>query len=303
MIADSLIMIRPASFGFNPETALSNSFQSIPPINPATIQQDSLIEFEGFLEALLEKEVDVKVFNDIVVPIKPDAVFLNNWFSTHSDGTVILYPMFSPLRRAERRQDIIDWMNEKYDVKRFIDLSPLEKEGKILEGTGSLVFDHDSNIVYANTSNRTNEQLVKIVAKEFDCEPIIFKATDTQNNDLYHTNVVMNIGDGLAVVCLECITENRDMVELTLARSSKQVVEISIHQMENFAGNMLMVKNKSDKKFIAMSTRAQSTLSATQLSTIEKHASIIHADLSTIEKVGGGSARCMLAENFLRARI
>ncbi len=302
MHATHVIMIRPVSFGFNPETALSNSFQQKPVINPATIQQNALREFDSLVDMLVSKNVGVKIFNDTVLPVKPDAVFPNNWFSTHADGTLIIYPMLTPNRRAERRKDIVQWMQEKYNVTRLLDFSASEEHHLILEGTGSLVFDNRNRIVYALLSARTHGVLAETVADALQYKLVLFRAKNTQGQEVYHTNVVMSISDTLAIVCLDAIYDSIDVVERSLRNSGKVIVEISLAQMENFAGNMLLIENARKKKIMVMSTRAYKALQEAQINTILQHAEIVHSNLSTIESIGGGSARCMLAENFLPLR-
>ncbi len=299
MLARQVIMIRPLSFGFNPETALSNYFQQPGSLNPAAVQSAALKEFDALANLLTTNHVDVKIFQDTALPVKPDAVFPNNWFSTHADGTVILYPMLNANRRPERREDIVQWLQTHFQVSRVIDLSPNESQQLYLEGTGSLVFDHHSRKVYTGLSPRTNEALVHTVAGHLGYEAIVFRATDSAGRELYHTNVVMSISDTLCVLCAEAISENRHAMESSIRNSGKELLIISMNQMENFAGNMLLPQNTKAEPVMIMSTRAFQSLNAVQIKTIEKHASILHSDLSVIETVGGGSARCMLAENFL----
>lgn len=299
MLAPQVIMIRPLSFGFNPEAALSNYFQQPGGLNPAAVQSAALKEFDALVNLLTANNVVVKIFQDTALPVKPDAVFPNNWFSTHTDGTVILYPMLNTNRRPERRTDILQWLQTHFQVKRLIDLSRNESQQLYLEGTGSLVFDHNSRMMYAGLSPRTSEALARTVAGHLDYEVVVFRAMDSAGREVYHTNVVMSISDTLSVLCAESISENRHAVESSLRANGKELLMISMNQMENFAGNMLMLQNTKAEPLMVMSTRAFQSLNAVQIKTIEKHASILHSDLSVIETVGGGSARCMLAENFL----
>ena len=301
MIASSVIMIRPTAFGYNAETADSNSFQHSPAHPSSHIQAAALKEFEGLYEKLVQHGVDVILHNDPVTPIKPDAIFPNNWFSTHADGTVFLYPMLSTARRKERREDIIDRLRERFSIKRIIDLSPFELQGKFLEGTGSMVFDHKNKTLYAALSPRTDKALLRVVANELKYEFTTFSTTDKNGKEIYHTNVVMNVSDELAVVCLECITENRSVVKQNLLSAGKEVIEISYEQTEKFCGNMLMLKNNKNEKIMVMSQRAFGALNKNQIGAIEKYASIISSPLDTIETVGGGSARCMIAEINLQS--
>lgn len=296
MIASSVIMIRPACFGYNTETEPSNSFQHQVQISPAEIQQRALKEFDALVEKLKEKKIRVDVFEDSASPQKPDSIFPNNWFSTHRNQKIILYPMLSPLRRLERRQDILTSISSEVEI---IDLTHYEREGKFLEGTGSLVFDHKNKTIYSNLSSRTNSTLVDLVAHELGYEPITFKAFDKNENEIYHTNVMMSMSDDLAIVCLDTVKENRHDFEIALRQSEKKLIEISLEQMENFCGNVLMLQNEIGKKFLVMSERAFQNFTSAQKSIITKYAEIIFSPLDTIETIGGGSARCMLAENFL----
>ncbi len=299
MIANSVIMIRPTAFGFNAETATTNSFQSLSDLPSSKIQTEALREFDGLADKLTGCGVDVIVFNDTVTPIKPDAVFPNNWFSTHADGTVILYPMYSPARRAERRTDIIERLRTRFLIKQIIDFTHFEEQHKFLEGTGSMVFDHSNRRVYANISPRTSLELLKAISEELSYEPVTFRATDSKGIDIYHTNVVLSVSDGLIVVCQDAVTIEKSSFKRKIAQTGKQVVYLNYHQLTNFAGNMLMLQNHKEQKIMVMSERSYNSLGREQISTIEHNASILTVPLTVIEKIGGGSARCMLAENFL----
>ena len=301
MIASSVIMIRPTAFGYNSETALSNSFQHSPMLTSTQVQLAALKEFEKLHEELVKNGIEVILFNDTLTPVKPDAVFPNNWFSTHIDGTIFLYPMLSIARRKERREDVIERLRENFSVKKIVDLSKLETEGKFLEGTGSMVFDHKSKIIYAGLSPRTNYDVLKVVADELKYELTIFRAADKNGKDIYHTNVAMSVSDDLALICLDCINENRILVKQKLLDTGKVVVEISVEQMENFCGNMLMLKNKEGKNLMVMSERASNALREEQILAINRFAKVVCSPIPTIENIGGGSARCMLVENFLES--
>ncbi len=301
MIASSVIMIRPTAFGYNSETALSNSFQHSPMLTSTQVQLAALKEFEKLHEELVKNGIEVILFNDTLTPVKPDAVFPNNWFSTHIDGTIFLYPMLSIARRKERREDVIERLRENFSVKKIVDLSKLETEGKFLEGTGSMVFDHKSKIIYAGLSPRTNQDVLKVVADELKYELTIFRATDKNGKDIYHTNVAMSVSDDLALICLDCINENRILVKQKLLDTGKVVVEISVEQMENFCGNMLMLKNKEGKNLMVMSERASNALREEQILAINRFAQVVCSPIPTIENIGGGSVRCMLVENFLES--
>lgn len=290
------------NFGYNAETAQSNSFQRNSALPDNEIQKRALKEFEELARKIEDAGIGLKVFNDTALPEKPDAIFPNNWFSTHSDGTVILYPMQSPSRRLERREDIIEWLRHHYRVSRIIDLTHFEQQEKFLEGTGSLVFDHNNKIVYASVSPRTDSELVEIVAKELACKPCLFKTLDNNSKEIYHTNVVMSVSKQLAVVCLESVIEGKEKFRQELLSSGRELLELNYHQLENFAGNMLMLRNSKGGSVMVMSGRAFRSINTEQIKLIEKYAEIVCSDVNTIEQIGGGSVRCMLAEVFLEKR-
>lgn len=283
------------NFGYNAETAKSNYFQR-KPVSDLGVEGKALKEFEQLAQKIADTGVLVKVFNDTAIPPKPDAVFPNNWFSTHPDGTLVLYPMQSSTRRAERRADIVEWVQQHYRILRLIDLTESETQNLFLEGTGSLVFDHAARIVYSCTSPRTDEDLVKLVADELKYSFVCFKAVDGAKREIYHTNVMMSVSEKLAVVCFDSVVEGKEKLHESISQSGKDLLVLNMEQLENFAGNMLMLQNSKGAKFMVMSSRALQNLEPAQVKQIEKHASIIASDLSTIETVGGGSARCMIAE-------
>lgn len=299
MLASRVIMIRPVAFGYNAETEDSNGFQSAGEFSSTETRTRAIDEFEGLAEKIAAAGIDVKVFNDTAIPHKPDAVFPNNWFSTHSDGNIFLYPMLSPLRRAERRADVIEWLLKKFKVKRQIDLTKAEIENRFLEGTGSMVMDHEHRTIYACLSSRTEMALLRQVADEIEYDLVDFCAVDRRGNPIYHTNVIMSIAENWAVVCSDCMTEKKVEVMKTLRATDKELIEISIEQMENFCGNILMLQNPSGYKFTVMSETARRSFTSAQLSLIEKSSTLLSSPLPVIEKVGGGSARCMLTEIFL----
>lgn len=303
MAASNVIMIRPMNFGYNAETAHSNSFQSNSALPDSEIQKRALREFEALARKIEDAGIGLKVFNDIALPQKPDAIFPNNWFSTHTDGTVILYPMQSPSRRLERKEDMIEWLRHHYRVSRIIDLTYFEDQEKFLEGTGSLVFDHSNKMVYASVSARTHAELIEMVAKELNFSFVCFRAVDRSKAPIYHTNVVMSVGEKFAVVCMECVAEGREILRKYMRGSGKELLELSYNQLESFAGNMLMLENVKGERFAVMSEQAFKSITSEQIRQIESHVAILYSDLQTIEKVGGGSARCMLAENFLKQKV
>jgi len=301
----TLLMVRPANFGFNPETAENNFYQKQDSRSQEEVKALARAEFDGFVALLRDQGVEVIVIEDTSDPIKTDSVFPNNWFSTHPDGKVILYPMFSPNRRLERRKDIIErLMHLGFKVNEIVDLSFFEESEQYMEGTGSMVIDHQAKVIYACYSQRTHPVPLDYVAKILGYSLVSFEATqeiDGVSSQIYHTNVMMHIGTDLAVVCLDSIPKSaeRQLVQETLARSGKKVIPITAKQKFNFAGNMLEVSNEGGEKFTVMSQTALDSLNVGQIQQIEKYTTIISPAIPTIEKLGGGSARCMMAEIFL----
>ncbi len=303
---DTVLMIEPIQFGFNAETAQNNYFQ----VNSQTAdtQQKALKEFQEFVAQLRNKGIRVITAKDTLEPHTPDSIFPNNWVSLHQDGKVVLYPMFAENRRLERRNDIIENLKTQgFEVKEIIDLSASEKEGKYLEGTGSMIFDHDHKIAYGSVSLRLDEELFREFCAEFGFKPIVFHSYQTANGKrlpIYHTNVMMCVADSFVVICLDCIDDEIEklLVIETIKNSGKEIIEITEDQMQQFAGNMLQVQNAEGEKFLVMSQSAYKALTPEQILAIEKYCKIIYADLETIETNGGGSARCMLAEVFLPRR-
>ena len=298
---DTVLMIEPIAFGFNEQTAVNNYFQVQ---QEGNVQEKALQEFHSFVEKLKSNGVNVITIKDTINPKTPDSIFPNNWVSFHQDGKVVLYPMFADNRRLERREDIINQIKEQFDVKEIIDYSKIENENKYLEGTGSMIFDHDNKIAYGSVSLRLDEKLFRKFCAEFGFTPVVFHSYQTAGEErlpIYHTNVMMCVADKFVVICLDCIddeTERKNVID-SIKNSGKELIEISEDQMQNFAGNMLQVQNNSGDKFLVMSQSAYRSLKLEQISAIEKHCEIIYSDLETIETNGGGSARCMLAEVFL----
>jgi hypothetical protein len=298
----NLLLIRPAAFAYNQETALSNAFQNNNADNNGLLlNEKAMNEFDAMVYRLTEKGVNVIVFDDTKVPEKPDAVFPNNWVSFHVDGTVIIYPMLAPNRRLERRKDIIEELKKTFLIQDVMDLSSNENENRYLEGTGSIVFDHNNKVAYASLSDRTDKDLFIQLCETIAYEPIYFTSTDASGKKIYHTNVIMCIGDNFAVVCLDCITNpaEKELVFAVLAGTGHQVVEISLEQVSKFAGNMLAVVSKQDESFLVMSSSAFNVLTREQKKMLQLHTELLPVDVQTIEAVGGGSARCMIAEIFL----
>ncbi|MDR3180385.1 MAG: amidinotransferase [Prevotellaceae bacterium] len=299
MAASHFLMIRPAAFGYNPETAVNNAFQHAE--EHAGIPEKALQEFDAFVDLLDQNDIDVTVVNDTPAPHTPDAIFPNNWFSAHADGTLCLFPMFAENRRLERKQTVLDALKNKFDVKHIVDFTGYETQQKFLEGTGSMVLDRENLIAYACLSPRTDKQVLLDFCKKTGYAPCCFHATDEHGTAIYHTNVMMNVGEQDAVVCLESITdgEERNTLVETLENTGKTIVPITLLQVRQFAGNMLEVKNLYHKYFLILSHRAYAALTPEQLAKLQlNNRTLLHPDLHTIETYGGGSARCMMAELF-----
>jgi hypothetical protein len=294
---NNILLIRPANFGFNEETRASNVFQKELNEDAEAVRQKASLEFEAFVKRLKSHGVNVFVFDDTPSPAKTDAVFPNNWVSFHTNGTVVLYPMLSDNRRLERRRDIIESLKNKFDIKNVVDLSHYEKDDRFLEGTGSIVFDHVNKIAYAALSPRTNKKLFVHLCEQLDYLPVTFTAHDRDGAEIYHTNVMMCVGDRFAVVCLESITDESVRVNVfdQLTSTGHEIVDITFEQMNSFAGNVLVVR----KDLLVMSQSAFDSLTNEQKFALEKYGKLLPLAIPTIETVGGGSARCMIAEIFL----
>jgi len=293
----SVFMVRPDHFGFNTETAKSNAFQQETLLcENHNCRKEALREFEEFVNMLKKHHIDVHVFDSPKDHQAPDAVFPNNWISFHEDGKLIIYPMLTPNRRIERRQEIIDEIGIAFEIKEIIDISHEEDNGRILEGTGSIIFDHINKVAYANESPRTNKGLFFEVCQKLGYEGVFFKAVDENGQDIYHTNVLMTIGDGFAIVCKESIVASDiDKVILTLFNGGLEIIDISYEQMRNFAGNMMQLTSKLGHNYLVMSQAAFTILTDSQKEVLSNYADFIISDLHAIETVGGGSARCMIA--------
>jgi hypothetical protein len=301
-ITDTLLMVRPANFGFNPETASNNAFQiNDMSITPAEIQAKALAEFDGLVNTLREKGIHIIVANDTALPVKTDAIFPNNWVTFHDDGMVITYPMFSPNRRLERSDKIIQLVENEHFIHQKKSFIRSEKNHKYLEGTGSLVLDRVHKIAYACLSVRTNERLLDEFCATVGYQKMIFHAVDANNLSIYHTNVMMALGETFVIICMDTIQDayERAMLEASFMLTQKKIIKISLMQMEHFAGNMLQVASKTGEKYLIMSEKAHKSLTQYQKKQIKKHTNILHSPLYTIEQYGGGGARCMLAEVFL----
>ncbi len=302
-LASAVLMIRPAGFESNPETAESNRFQGKSGVSAEQQHAAALEEFEGLAVALEACGIRVLRFDDTPEPHTPDAVFPNNWVSFHGDGTVVLYPMEAPSRRQERRPDIIESLVSEYGyvVRQVIDLSHHEQTGHFLEGTGSMVLDRSNRIAYACLSTRTHLDPLGEFAQRMDYDIVAFDATDKDGTPIYHTNVLMNIGEEIAVICDEAISKagQRTAVLDQLAQTGHELVPISYQQLEAFVGNMLELRSESHGRVVAMSGTACHSLDKSQRETIENYATIVSAPIDNIERSAGGSVRCMLAEVHL----
>jgi len=296
-------MIRPVNFSFNAETAVNNAFQSAA-ANDNDAQKKALEEFEGFAALLKNNGVDVTVIDDTPDPYTPDSIFPNNWVSFHGDGTVCLYPMYAQNRRLERKPEVLQQISRKFDVRATLDFSGYEQQGLFLEGTGSMVLDRDKKIAYAGLSPRTDQSVLLDFCNRMGYTPKSFTAVDGKGSSIYHTNVVMCVADRYAVVCLSSIPDpiERENLVGTISKSGKDIVDISLSQLNQFAGNMLQVQNDKGEKFLVMSSQAYASLEPEQISRLTSFNRILHAPLTTIETNGGGSARCMLAEIFLEPK-
>lgn len=298
-ITSQILMVRPSNFEFNPETSVNNTFQK--KIGTADLLGSALGEFDGMVAALREQGIRVLVVDDDHQPLTPDSIFPNNWISTEMNGTVILFPMFAVNRRTEREKQVLEIIEDQFKMEEILDLTHFEDEALFLEGTGSMVIDRPNHMVYACRSARTSEIVLNEYCETFGYRYLLFSATDREGRAIYHTNVMMCVADRYVVVCLESLVDEKEKVVLfkKFIETGKEVISISLDQMEQFAGNMLQLKNVGHDKFVVMSSRAFNSLTSEQISRLETYNKIIHVPLSTIETAGGGSARCMMAEIFL----
>lgn len=304
-LTQHILMIRPAQFRMNEQTVINNYFQISPALPPADVINKAQEEFDNFVDVLMAKGVQVTVVQDTEDPDTPDALFPNNWVSFHADGTVALYPMFAENRRLERREAILELLEEGgFIIDQVMDYTTAEDAGVFLEGTGSLILDRVHNKAYCALSTRADEELFIEFCEDFEYTPVIFTAFQTVGQkrlSIYHTNVMMCLAESFAVICLDSIdnTKERKAVLAHLKEDGKEVIAISEDQMHHFAGNMLQVLGDNNTPYLVMSTSAFKSLNSNQLVKIAQHCEIIHSDLHTIETAGGGSARCMMAEVFL----
>ncbi|MDB4067712.1 arginine deiminase-related protein [Flavobacteriaceae bacterium] len=304
-LTNHILMIRPAQFRMNEQTAVNNYFQAQAGMTPEAVEKKAQEEFDTYVSVLREKGVQVTVVQDTLDPDTPDALFPNNWVSFHQDATVALYPMFAENRRLERREAVLEILEEDgFIIDQVMDYTAAEDSGIFLEGTGSLILDRVHKKAYCALSSRADEELFIEFCEDFEYTPVIFTANQTVEGKrlpIYHTNVMMCLAETFAVICSDSIDDKkaRKAVFNHLKEDGKEVIAISEVQMHSFAGNMLQVLGSNETPYLVMSTNAYESLQPDQLSKIRKHCEIIHADLSTIETCGGGSARCMMAEVFL----
>lgn len=299
-------MIRPVAFRMNEQTAVNNYYQKVlDGLTPQTVNAKAQEEFDTFVKKLRMVGVNVIVVDDTVQPDTPDSIFPNNWISFHENGDVTLYPMFAENRRAERREDILDVLeDEGFVINEIMDYTSAEEDNVFLEGTGSLLLDRENGKAYCALSPRADEELMIEFCEDFELSPVIFEAFQAVNGErklIYHTNVMMCIGDTFAVICADCIDDKKErkMVLDSLKGDEKDIILITEDQVNNFAGNMLEVKANDGKRYLVMSSSAYNSLTKKQIAQLEQHVTILHSSLDTIEACGGGSARCMMAEIFL----
>lgn len=304
--ANAILMIRPVAFRMNEQTAVNNYYQKVlDGLTPETVNARAREEFDAFVNKLRMVGVDVVVVEDTLHPDTPDSIFPNNWISFHENGDVVLYPMFAENRRQERREDILDLLEERgFAINEIMDYTSAEDDDIFLEGTGSLLLDRQNGKAYCALSPRADEELFIEFCEDFEYNPIIFEAYQTVDGVrklIYHTNVMMCLGETFAVVCADCIDDKqeRKMVLDNLREDGKEIILITEDQVNNFAGNMLEVRGSDNRRYLIMSQSAHKSLTPAQIAQLEKHATILSSSLDTIEACGGGSARCMMAEVFL----
>ncbi|MBA4277258.1 citrulline utilization hydrolase CtlX [Flavobacterium sp.] len=303
---NSILMIRPVAFRMNEQTAVNNYYQKVlDNLLPATVNAKAQDEFDAFVTKLRAVGVNVIVVDDTIQPDTPDSIFPNNWISFHETGDVVLYPMFAENRRGERREDVLDILEDNgFVINEIMDYTTAEEDGFYLEGTGSIVLDRENGKAYCALSPRADEELFIEFCEDFEYSPVIFEAFQTVNGErklIYHTNVMMCVGDTFAVICADCIDDKKErkMVLDSLRGDDKEIILITEAQVNNFAGNMLEVRGADDRRYLVMSSAAHQSLTKKQIAQLEEHVTILSASLDTIEACGGGSARCMMAEIFL----
>ena len=297
-------MVRPAAFGFNEETAANNYFQSNPGIDKEQLQQKALAEFDNMVQTLRSHGITVLVIEDSKEPPKPDAIFPNNWLSTSPGGVLSVFPMYAPSRRIEKRDEILDQLAKEFVIREVQDWGEYEAEGRFLEGTGSMVIDHDNKMIYACVSERTSLPVLEKYAAANNFQAIVFLATDKNGRPVYHTNVMMALGEGFCVLCEEAIEEEWELIAVRqlLESTGHSIIAITRDQMHQFAGNMLQLKNNDGEKYLVMSRSAFNSLRKEQKQMLEAYSTLLPIAVPTIEEVEGGSVRCMMAEMFLERK-
>lgn len=303
-LASTILMVRPAAFGFNEETAANNYFQSNPGIDKEQLQQKALTEFDNMVQTLRSHGITVLVIEDSKEPPKPDAIFPNNWLSTSPGGVLSVFPMYAPSRRIEKRDEILDQLAKEFVIREVQDWGEYEAEGRFLEGTGSMVIDHDNKMIYACVSERTSLPVLEKYAAANNFQAIVFLATDKNGRPVYHTNVMMALGEGFCVLCEEAIEEEWELIAVRqlLESTGHSIIAITRDQMHQFAGNMLQLKNNDGEKYLVMSRSAFNSLRKEQKQMLEAYSTLLPIAVPTIEEVEGGSVRCMMAEVFLERK-
>ena len=294
-----ILMVRPYQFYFNQQTAANNFFQSN--VNIENANELAIAEFDAMVEKLRAHQIKVNVVQDTKDPSTPDSIFPNNWVSTHEGGTLCLYPMFAQNRRAERKSTVIDFLESNYKIENTLDLTDFEKEGIFLEGTGSMVLDHQNKLAYGCLSERLDKNAFYEWCDKMQFKAIAFKAVDDKAQPIYHTNVMMCMGDQFVVICLDSIPNEKEkkMLVDSFDQTNKEVIEISQDQLNHFAGNMLQVFDTNEKPHLIMSEQAYNSLKTEQVKSLEKYNPLLPISIPTIEALGGGSTRCMMAEIYL----
>lgn len=302
--AEKILMVRPAAFAFNIETSENNFFQNKIVTSTSQIQAKALEEFDAMIAGLRNEDIDVLVIEDTPVPKKPDAVFPNNWFNTNAEGVLNIFPMYAKNRREEKRDDILEFISNRFIINQVFDWTEYEAEAKYLEGTGSLVIDHKNNFVYACISPRTHRGVVEKFASANGYKAITFTAVDNAGRSIYHTNVMMSIGEGFAILCPKAISDDTERIAVAqlLETTGHENIYLNQDQLEHFTGNILQLKNKKGTSFIVLSQTAFNALTDDQKERLQQYGQLLPFNVDTIEKVSGGSVRCMMAEIFLKSK-
>ena len=303
-LTSTILMVRPAAFGFNEETAANNYFQSSPDISKEELQQRALTEFDIMVQTLRSHDINVFVIEDTKEPAKPDAIFPNNWLSTSPTGIVTVFPMYAPNRRIEKREEILEQIASSFIIKDLQDWTGYEAEGRFLEGTGSMIIDYENKMIYACVSERTSLLVLEKYAATNNFQAIVFLATDKNGMPVYHTNVMMTLGEDFCVLCEEAIEEEWELIAVRqlLESTNHSIIAITRDQMHSFAGNMLEVKNNKGENILILSQTAFNSLRKEQKQMLEAFSTLLPIAVPTIEEVEGGSVRCMMAEVFLERK-